>query len=102
MNRTTACTYPEPWISRLPPLLPEAVNATISAARSHIDVLPSTISPQRPAAGWLAKAHRAYVGTYGHLLLGNFSVSFEPTKDKQNGGTLVFQVGLTCGPGARP
>lgn len=90
LNATTACTYPEPWISRLPPLRPEVVDASVAAVRKR---LPSTVVPERPAAGWLSKAHRMYVGTYGHLLLGNFSVSFRPSEGTSDGGTLLFRVG---------
>jgi len=52
------------------------------------------VIPEQPVAGWLAEAHRMYVGRYGHLLLGNFTVTFQPDKHSPHGGTLLFQVRL--------
>jgi len=48
--------------------------------------------PERPADGWLVEAHWVYVGRYGHLLLGNFTVSFQHMEDTPDGGALLFQV----------
>jgi len=88
LNATTACTYPQPWISRVP--LPRHLpSATISADSTHLSAAAAAAERRR---SWLAAAHRLYVGTYGHLLLGNFTVAFRPTNNTHDGGTLLFQV----------
>jgi len=74
----------------MPPPFP-AIAARADAVHSR-STLPPTIIPERPAAGWLVDAHRIYVGIYGHLLLGNFTVSFQPMTGTPDGGTLLFQV----------
>jgi len=88
LNQSTACTYPHPWLSRVPPSLP----ALAVAANPPWSTLPPSVVPERPGVGWLMDAHRMYVGRYGHLLLGNFSVSFQPSQGTLDGGTLHFQV----------
>ena len=91
MNQTTACTYPRPW--PLSPLWPfSALAAAVSVASSPRYTDPPPLITD-PPVGWLAKTHSMYVGRYGHLLLGNFSVSFQPMEGTLDGGTLLFQVG---------
>jgi len=72
----------------MPPSLP----ALAAAANPSWSTPPPPVVPERPTAGWLVDAHRMYVGRYGHLLLGNFSVSFQQVEGTPDGGTLFFQV----------
>ena len=90
LNRTTTCTYPQPWKSRVPPPIP-VLAATAGVLPQSTTLRPTTV-PARPAAGWLADTHWIYVGRYGHLLLGNFTVSFQPAEGTLDGGMLLFQV----------
>jgi len=97
---STACTYPQPWLSRVPPViawpLPElaaAISASVARPRSAAVPSPSTArATRRLVRGWLLHSHWTYVGTYGHLLLGNFTVSFRPSDGTLDGGSLLFQV----------
>ena len=87
LNRTTACTYPQPWLSRMPSPL-----SALGAAVSPLSTVQPTVPPGRPAIGWLVKNSSMYVGRYGHLLFGNFTVTFEPSEGTVEGGSLLFQV----------
>ncbi|CAH1775116.1 unnamed protein product [Owenia fusiformis] len=77
LNHTTACTFPNPWMSDHEGRRPASHKADTAARRSGNSLLETMQKLQYVSDIPL----RQYAGTYGHLAFGNITVTYNTTDD---------------------